>query len=173
MINHSPWLWLTWFHFFYFFVEWVDPIHILLSVIYIINKCIDLYTNFFLNNAILAQCDMYSSFLENTVYLDNGKSVCKHTQCENPVTYLFGPEHHWHHALGLRGLCALIDEDGAKLHLSQARVTRTHTCAADHICILRNRERTRCVQTSVTGGLMHHSYKETNSAFFNKTLCAC
>lgn len=57
-----------------------------------------------------------------------------------PVTYLFGPEHHWHHALGLRGLCALINEDGAKLHLSQARVTRTHTCAADHICILRDRD---------------------------------
>ncbi len=161
--------------FFFFFVEWVDPIHILLSVIYIITKCIDLYTNFFSQqcNFDPVWCIQVTCFLENTVYLDNVKSVCKHTQCENPVTYLFGPEHHRHHALGLRGLCALIDEDGAKLHLSQARVTRTHTCAADHICILRNRERTRCVQTSVTGGLMHHSYKETNSAFFNKTLCAC
>lgn len=61
--------------------------------------------------------------------------LCK--VCANlPVTYLFGPEHHWHHALGLRGLCALINEDGAELHLSQARVTRTHTRAADHVCIL-------------------------------------
>lgn len=85
-------------------------------------------------------CIQVTCFPENKVYLDYVKSVCKHTQCENlPVTYLFGPEHHWHHALGLCGLCALIDEDGAELHLSQARVTRTHTCAADHICILRNK----------------------------------
>lgn len=58
-----------------------------------------------------------------------------------PERYLFGPEHHGHHALGLRGLGAFIDENGAELHLCQARVTRTHTCATDHICVLRkNRE---------------------------------
>lgn len=60
------------------------------------------------------------------------------------VSYLFGPEHHWHHALGLCGLGALIDENGAELHLRQSRITGPHTCATDHICVLRKSTRENC-----------------------------
>ena len=52
------------------------------------------------------------------------------------MAYLLGPKHHGHHALRLRGLGALVDEDGAELHLSQPRVPSTNTRAADHIRIL-------------------------------------
>ena len=56
------------------------------------------------------------------------------------VVYLFGPQHHRDHALGLRGLCALVDQDGAELHLGQAGVPGAHTGAADHISILWRQE---------------------------------
>ncbi len=117
-------------------------------------------------------CIQVTCFPENKVYLDYVKSVCKHTQCENlPVTYLFGPEHHWHHALGLRGLCALIDEDGAELHLSQARVTRTHTCAADHICILRNKGENKMFAGLCHGWADGSFVQRKKCSFFHRTLC--
>jgi hypothetical protein len=50
--------------------------------------------------------------------------------------HLLGPEDHGYHALGLGGLRALVDEDGAELHLGQPRVTGAHARAADDICVL-------------------------------------
>lgn len=50
--------------------------------------------------------------------------------------YLFRPKHHRDHALWLSGLCALVNQDGAELHLSQARVTSPNTGTAYNISIL-------------------------------------
>lgn len=50
--------------------------------------------------------------------------------------YLLGSEHHGHHTLWLGGLGALINQDGAELHLGQARVTGPDTGTTDNISIL-------------------------------------
>lgn len=51
--------------------------------------------------------------------------------------YLFGSQHHRDHTLGLGGLSALINEDGAKLHLGQTRVTSSNAGTADDVSILK------------------------------------
>lgn len=51
--------------------------------------------------------------------------------------YLFGSQHHRDHTLGLGGLSALINEDGAKLHLGQTRVTGSNAGTADDVSILK------------------------------------
>lgn len=56
--------------------------------------------------------------------------------------YLLSSQHHRNHTLRLRGLGALINEDGAELHLGQARVTSTDARATDNICILNNTQTT-------------------------------
>lgn len=55
--------------------------------------------------------------------------------------YLLGSQHHGHHTLWLSGLGALVDQNGAELHLCQARVPGSHAGAADHICVLDNNEK--------------------------------
>lgn len=50
--------------------------------------------------------------------------------------YLLGSQHHGHHTLGLGGLGALVDEDGAELHLGQTGVPGPHTGTADDISVL-------------------------------------
>ncbi len=117
-------------------------------------------------------CIQVTCFPENKVYLDYVKSVCKHTQCEKPVTYLFGPEHHWHHALGLWA-CVL-----SSMRMERNCIlARRGSPAPTHVqqitsAFWETKERTRCLQASVTGGLMDHSYKEKNAAFFIEH-CVC
>lgn len=53
-------------------------------------------------------------------------------------SHLFGTKNNRHHTLWFRSLGALIDQDGAELHLSQARISCPDAGAADHICILRH-----------------------------------
>lgn len=54
--------------------------------------------------------------------------------------YLLGAQHHRDHTLWLSGLGALINQDGAELHLGQTGVTSANTGAADHISILDKRD---------------------------------
>ena len=50
--------------------------------------------------------------------------------------YLLSSQHHRYHALRLRGLRALINQDGAELHLGQAGVPGPHARTTDHISVL-------------------------------------
>lgn len=65
--------------------------------------------------------------------------------------YLLGPEHHGHHALGLRGLGALVDQDGAELHLGQTRISGADAGAADDVGILDPEEEFTRVKTGERG----------------------
>ena len=49
---------------------------------------------------------------------------------------LLGAEHHRHHALGLRRLCALVDQYALELILGQARIAGAHARAANDVRIL-------------------------------------
>lgn len=57
--------------------------------------------------------------------------------CVDACVYLFGSQHHRDHTLWLGGLSALINEDGAKLHLGQTRVTSSNAGTADDVSILK------------------------------------
>lgn len=50
---------------------------------------------------------------------------------------LFGAEHDWDHALGLGGLCALVDEDAAELVFGQTWIAGANTCATNNIGVLK------------------------------------
>lgn len=63
-------------------------------------------------------------------------------------SYLFGAENSGHHTLWFCSLCALVDQDGSELHLSQARISCPDTGAADHICILTRQQRRGILKTS-------------------------
>lgn len=54
--------------------------------------------------------------------------------------YLLGSQHHGHHTLWLGGLGALVNQDGAELHLGQTRVTSPNAGTTDNISILDNKE---------------------------------
>lgn len=56
------------------------------------------------------------------------------------MIYLLSSKHHRHHTFWLSGLGALINQDGTKLHLGQARVTSTNAGTTDNICILRKKK---------------------------------
>lgn len=71
--------------------------------------------------------------------------IFEYHRINNPVkhyytVYLLSSQHHGHHALWLSGLGALIDQDGAELHLGQAGVSSPDTGAADHISVLEKNE---------------------------------
>lgn len=55
------------------------------------------------------------------------------------MIYLLSSKHHRHHTFWLSGLGALINQDGTKLHLGQARVTSSNAGTTDNICILRGK----------------------------------
>ena len=46
---------------------------------------------------------------------------------------LLGPENDRHHALRLRGLHALVDQDGGELGLREPRISGSDASATDHI----------------------------------------
>lgn len=54
--------------------------------------------------------------------------------------YLLCPQHYRHHTLWLGGLGALINQNGAELHLGQARISGSDAGAANHISVLDNKE---------------------------------
>lgn len=62
--------------------------------------------------------------------------MCCYVQVCRCSEYLFGSQHHRDHTLRLSGLSALINEDGAKLHLGQSRVTSSNAGTADDVSIL-------------------------------------
>lgn len=72
--------------------------------------------------------------------------------CECVCLYLLGSQHHRHHTLRLGGLGALINQDGAELHLGQTRVSSTDAGAADHISILYNKQREIIYKTETEEG---------------------
>lgn len=76
--------------------------------------------------------------------------------------YLLGSQDHRHHTLRLSGLGALINQDGAELHLGQARITSPDTGAADHVSILDNREKFN-LQSSNRRGNQDTVVKQKNS----------
>lgn len=59
--------------------------------------------------------------------------------CMCVCMYLLGSQHHRHHTLWLSGLGALINQDGAELHLGQTRITSPDAGTTDNISILKNK----------------------------------
>lgn len=55
------------------------------------------------------------------------------------MAHLLGSKDHRDHALWLRGLGALVDKNGAELHLGKPGVPCTHTRAADDVRVLGKR----------------------------------
>ena len=59
----------------------------------------------------------------------------------NESAHLATAQDDWNHALWLSGLCALINENRAKLQFCQSRIPCTHTCTANHISRLKEEGR--------------------------------
>ncbi|TNN42703.1 hypothetical protein EYF80_047096 [Liparis tanakae] len=85
-----------------------------------------------------------------------GEDSGSHTERASEL-YLLGPEHHGHHALRLRGLGALVDQDGAELHLGQTGISGADARAADDVGILEPGEEFTGLVVDVAGhgGLVH------------------
>lgn len=54
--------------------------------------------------------------------------------------YLLSSQHHRDHTLWLSGLGALVNQDGAELHLGQTRITSPNAGTTDNISILHKEE---------------------------------